>query len=86
MSKVKSVLKSTFRLTRNECNDKVMSLEEAIRNNVKSGMKLHIREGASAASREVLKQFWGKTPEFTLIMSVLGNYGLGMILKEGWTG
>ena len=44
-----------------------MSLQEAIRRNVKPGMSLHISAFAGAASREILRQFWGTKPEFTLI-------------------
>ncbi|MFC2041335.1 CoA-transferase [Chloroflexota bacterium] len=66
-----AIFKSTFKLTRNQGNNKVVSLEEAIRGNVRPGMKLHVREGTGAATREVLRQFWGKAPEFTLITSLL---------------
>ncbi len=76
---VESILRTTFKLRRNEGSDKVTSLEEAIRNSIEAGMKLHIREGAGAATREVLRQFWSKAPGFTLITSLLSSYGIGMI-------
>jgi len=76
---VESHLRRTFKLRRNEGSDKVTSLEEAIRNSIEPGMKLHIREGTGAATREVLRQFWGRAPRFTLITSILTNYGIGMI-------
>ena len=76
---VESLLKRTFKLRRNEGSDKVTSLEEAIRKSIEPGMKLHIREGAGAATREVLRQFWGRAPGFTLITSILTNYGIGLI-------
>jgi len=76
---VESLLRSTFKMRRNESSDKVTSLEKAIRNSIEPGMKLHIREGTSAATREVLRQFWGKSPRFTLIASLLQTYEICMI-------
>ena len=57
----------TFRLEENEGEDKVISLAEAIRRNVKPGMMLHISPFGSAATREIMRQFWGTKPEFTLV-------------------
>jgi acyl CoA:acetate/3-ketoacid CoA transferase alpha subunit/acyl CoA:acetate/3-ketoacid CoA transferase beta subunit len=76
---VKTLLRDTFKQKRNEGNDKVQSLEQAIKRHIQPGMKLHIREGTGAATREILRQFWGKRPDFTLIMSILTGYGLGLI-------
>jgi acyl CoA:acetate/3-ketoacid CoA transferase alpha subunit/acyl CoA:acetate/3-ketoacid CoA transferase beta subunit len=57
----------TFRLEENEGEDKVTSLYEAIQRSVKPGMTLHISPFGSAATREIMRQFWGTKPEFTLI-------------------
>lgn len=76
---VESLLRRTFTLRRNEGINKVVSLEDSIRNNIEPGMKLHIREGTGAAAREVVRQFWGKSPGFTLIMSALSGYGACMV-------
>jgi acyl CoA:acetate/3-ketoacid CoA transferase alpha subunit/acyl CoA:acetate/3-ketoacid CoA transferase beta subunit len=54
-------------LEENEGEDKVISLAEAIRRNVKPGMTLHISPFGSAAVREIMRQFWGTKPDFTLI-------------------
>ena len=64
--RLREFAESTFKLEENEGEDKVISLEEAIRRNVKPGMVLHISTFASAALREILRQFWGTKPEFTL--------------------
>ncbi len=74
-----AIFKSTFKLARNQGSNKVVSLEEAIRVNIKPGMKLHVREGTSAATREVLRQLWGRAPEFTLITSLLRCYGACLV-------
>ena len=51
----------------NEGEDKVVSLQEAIKKSVKPGMLLHISPFGNAATREIIRQFWGTKPEFTLI-------------------
>lgn len=56
---------STFRLEENEGEDKVISLEKAIRVNVRAGMVLHIT--SFSAVRAILCQFWGTKPAFTLV-------------------
>ncbi len=76
---IEALLQDTFKQKRNEGCDKVQSLEKAIKSQIKPGMKLHIREGTAAATREVLRQFWGKSPGFTLITSILSNFGLGLV-------
>ena len=63
--RLKDFAESTFRLEENEGEDKVVSLGEAIRRNVKPGMVLYIT--ALAALSEILRQFRGTKPEFTLI-------------------
>jgi acyl CoA:acetate/3-ketoacid CoA transferase alpha subunit/acyl CoA:acetate/3-ketoacid CoA transferase beta subunit len=55
----------------NEGENKVMSLSEAIRRNVKPGAKIHIGTThycPNAAILEIAKQFYGRKPGFTLIM------------------
>ena len=61
---------------------KVTDLKEAIRSNVKSGMKLHLAGGIggpSAAICEIVRQFFGQDPGFTLIQSTLAGYGLVLL-------
>ena len=52
--RLKEFAENTFRLEENEGEDKVISLEEAIRKNVKPGMLLHISPFGSAETREIL--------------------------------
>lgn len=73
------IIESTFRLKENEGQDKVTSLAEAIRQNVKPGMTIYIEEGANAAIRDVLRQFWDSRPQFTLVMAVTSGDALDLV-------
>jgi len=53
---------------------KVVSLSQAIKNNIKSGMAIHISLEAGAASCELARQFWGTKPDFTFIMNMIGGH------------
>ncbi|MBI2328887.1 MAG: hypothetical protein HYU85_04555 [Chloroflexi bacterium] len=70
---------STFDLPLEEGSDKVVSLEEAIGQNVRPGATLFLSESCNAASREVLRQFWGSKPGFTLAFIGGGGSVMGMI-------
>lgn len=76
--RLREFAENTFRPEKNEDENKFISLEEAIRRNVKPGMVLHFSSFANAAVREVLRQFWGTKPEFTLIAPPL-PLGLDLI-------
>ena len=54
-----------------EESEKIVSLKEAVAKTVKPGMCLHLSTGAyaNAAIREIIRQYWGKDPGFTLISS-----------------
>jgi acyl CoA:acetate/3-ketoacid CoA transferase alpha subunit/acyl CoA:acetate/3-ketoacid CoA transferase beta subunit len=61
---------------------KLLELQEAIRRFVKPGMKLHLAAGIggpSAAICEIIRQFWGKNPEFTLIQSTVTGHALNLV-------
>src|SRR4030042_5413927 len=74
-----SIIENTFKLKENEGRDKIISLAEAIKQNVKPGMTIYIEEGANAAIREILAQFWGTKPQFTLVMSAVSGDALDLI-------
>ncbi|MHA1924354.1 MAG: CoA-transferase [Candidatus Thorarchaeota archaeon] len=62
---------SIFKIQDNAIEDKVMSLEDAIKSNVKPGTKIHIGTThccSGAAILEIARQFHGQKPDFTLIM------------------
>lgn len=64
--KLGEIIDRFFRLG-DEGEDKVTSLEQAIGQNVKPGMVLHLGREPNAAIRQILRQFWGKNPRFTLV-------------------
>jgi acyl CoA:acetate/3-ketoacid CoA transferase alpha subunit/acyl CoA:acetate/3-ketoacid CoA transferase beta subunit len=54
--------------------NKVVNLRQAIESNVKPGMTVHISLQAGAATCELARQFWGRKPNFTLIMNMIGGH------------
>jgi acyl CoA:acetate/3-ketoacid CoA transferase alpha subunit/acyl CoA:acetate/3-ketoacid CoA transferase beta subunit len=61
-----------------------LSLGEAVERHVRPGDVLHVLCGHcrwTAAAREVVRQFWGTDPGFTLVMVSLGS--LGALFFEG---
>jgi acyl CoA:acetate/3-ketoacid CoA transferase alpha subunit/acyl CoA:acetate/3-ketoacid CoA transferase beta subunit len=58
---------------------KVISLEKAIADNINTGMKIHIGGFPNAAITEIIRQFWDKRPEFTLIVGQLIGFAIDMI-------
>lgn len=83
------ILNRRFDIKENEGTSKVLPLSEAVRRFVKPGMTLHFAVThcrPNGISDEIVRQFWGQKPGFTLAMlGVLGNtvalvYG-GLIAK-----
>ncbi|RJP54771.1 MAG: hypothetical protein C4549_09270 [Deltaproteobacteria bacterium] len=68
--KVKEIFENRFNIREYEGTDKVCDLTEAIRKNIKPGMLLHTCQTGvrwcSAALYEIARQFWGKSPDFTI--------------------
>ena len=64
-------------------SDKLVSLNEAIENDVKEGMAIHISLEAGAATRGLARQFWGRKAGFTLIMNMLGGHHALSLLHGG---
>jgi hypothetical protein len=65
------LIESTFKIRENEGRDKVVSLREAIALHIKPGAKIHMATThccSGAAILEIARQFYGKKPDFTLIM------------------
>ncbi|HMG25491.1 MAG TPA: CoA-transferase [Acidimicrobiia bacterium] len=59
-------------------HDKVTSLQNAVARHVRAGDALHILVGHTrwtAAAREVVRQWWGREPRFTLVMLSLSSLG-----------
>src|SRR4029077_682017 len=73
--------------------DKKVSLADAVARHFRAGDVLHPVVGHarwSAASREVVRQWWGRDPQFTLIMLSLSSLGAlffrGGLLRRVITG
>ncbi len=61
---------------------KLLNLQEAVQRYVQPGMKLHLAGGIggpSAAICEILRQHWGKNPDFTLIQGTVTGHALNLI-------
>ena len=59
-------------------HDKLTSLHDAVAEHVRPGDALHVLVGHTrwtAAAREVVRQFWGRDPRFTLVMLSLSSLG-----------
>ena len=66
-------------LRQDEGENKTLPLDEAIKRYVNPGMVLYVREGAYAAVREIIRQFWGTRPELTLVMIGCRDYALDLL-------
>jgi acyl CoA:acetate/3-ketoacid CoA transferase alpha subunit/acyl CoA:acetate/3-ketoacid CoA transferase beta subunit len=62
---------------------KVVSLHDAINNNIAPGMCLHISLQAGAATCELARQFWGKKADFSLIMNMIGGHHALSLIHGG---
>jgi acyl CoA:acetate/3-ketoacid CoA transferase alpha subunit/acyl CoA:acetate/3-ketoacid CoA transferase beta subunit len=78
-SDIDNILKKTFKISENEGENKVVPLGEAVKNNVEPKMTLHIAIEANAAINEIIRQFYGKQPEFTLVMPGIIATALNLI-------
>lgn len=64
---LKAFLDSKFRLPVVEGEDKVCPLDEAIRTHVKKGMSITFAGRGGALFNQLVREFWDKNPEFTII-------------------
>jgi acyl CoA:acetate/3-ketoacid CoA transferase alpha subunit/acyl CoA:acetate/3-ketoacid CoA transferase beta subunit len=65
-----------------EKQGKLLDLREAVKRYVRPEMKLHLAAGIggpSAAICEIVRQYWGKNPEFTLIQGTVTGHALNFI-------
>jgi len=65
-----ALIDSKFRLPIEEGEDKLCPLDEAIRKNVEKGMSIHFAGRGGALFYQLVRQFWGKKPDFTIINNV----------------
>lgn len=83
LDRFRETLDEEFRIYEHEGNDKVVSLSEAVRQNVRPGMLLHFEHNhcirANAILYEIIRQFRGKDPQFTAIIIGLGSNGVAFV-------
>ncbi len=72
---IRRIVEGTFRLS-DSGESKVMPLPQAVATLVRPGMSLFTSRNCSAATAEVMRQFWGKSPDFTLITLSLRDYNM----------
>jgi acyl CoA:acetate/3-ketoacid CoA transferase alpha subunit len=64
---LKAIIDSKFRIPVVEGEDKVCPLDEAIRTHVKKGMSIGFAGRGGALVNQLVREFWGKDPKFTII-------------------
>jgi acyl CoA:acetate/3-ketoacid CoA transferase beta subunit/acyl CoA:acetate/3-ketoacid CoA transferase alpha subunit len=71
-----------FEISTHEHSGKCLRLSEAVRQYVQPGMALHLAAGVGgpgAAIREIIRQFYGKNPGFTLIQGTITGHALNIL-------
>ncbi len=76
---LKAFLDAKFHIAPIEGPDKVCSLEDAIRNHVRPGQSIHIANKSGAIFFQLLREFWGQRPNFTLISATMSAYLLALL-------
>jgi len=67
IDQLKTLLDLRFRLPVVEGEDKVCPLDEAIREHVRKGMSISFAGRGGALFNQLVREFWDKNPEFTII-------------------
>ena len=67
IGELEAFLGSKFRLPIDEGEDKVCPLDEAVRKHVRKGMSIGFAGRGGALFNQLVREFWGKDPRFTII-------------------
>lgn len=78
---LKAFIDSKFQIPPLEGVDKVCSLEEAVRKHVHEGMSLHFAGRSGALFYQLVREFWGRKADFTVISPYTA--GLMLVLIRG---
>jgi acyl CoA:acetate/3-ketoacid CoA transferase alpha subunit len=70
---------SKFQIPVVEGEDKLCPLDEAIRRHVKKGMTINFAGRGGALLYQLIREFWGKKPDFTLVSTGVGGTVLALI-------
>ncbi|MDD5311988.1 MAG: hypothetical protein PHO26_02995 [Dehalococcoidia bacterium] len=83
---LKKFIDAKFNIPPIEGEDKVCSLEEAVSKNLRRGMSFHFAGKGGALFYQLVREFWGKNANFTLISPSLASLVLvllcGNLLKK----
>jgi len=79
IEELKAFLDSKFRLPVVEGEDKVCPLDEAIREHVKKGMSIGFAGRGGALLNQLIREFWDRNPEFTIISNGITATVLSLI-------
>ncbi len=69
-------------MTTSKEQGRLLDLQEAVKRYVRPGMKVHLAAGIggpSAAICEIIRQYWGKNPGFTVIQSTVTGHALNLV-------
>ncbi|MBN1381033.1 MAG: hypothetical protein JXA41_05110 [Deltaproteobacteria bacterium] len=77
------MLADVYKLEPYEKIDKVVDLKTAIEKHIKDGMTLYISRSAEAAAAEIIRQFWDRNPDFTLMMNLPGGAQAMCLMHRG---
>jgi acyl CoA:acetate/3-ketoacid CoA transferase alpha subunit len=75
----KNPISEVFEIPETEGPDKTISIREAIRLAIRPEMTIYLGDGTNALSRELIRQFRGKTPNFHLVTAGLQDLSVDLI-------
>ncbi len=76
---LKAFIDAKFHLSPIEGEDKTCSLEEAVRRHVQPGMSIHFAGRSGALFYQLVREFWGKKGDFTIISPYVSALLLALI-------
>lgn len=76
---LRDFIDSKFQIPVVEGEDKLCSLDEAIRRHVKKGMAINFAGRGGALLYQLIREFWGKKPDFTLVSTGVAATVLALI-------
>ena len=79
IGELEAFLDSKFRLPVDEGEDKLCSLDEAIRTHVRRGMSIGFAGRGGALFNQLVREFWDKDPRFTIISNGITATVLALI-------
>ena len=79
IEELRAVLDSKFRVPVVEGEDKICRLDQAIRNHVRKGMSIGFAGRGGALINQLVREFWGKSPEFTIINTGITATALSLV-------